>query len=501
MSSLSLSGDNLGGALQSILMAQDIQPGDDISYQLAKTIYSFHPFGAKLVEQPLKIAQSQQRKISVPKGPEDALVEAFRKEWAKIGADKAIFNCAAMARVYGITTIALVTEGVEPNEAVDFEKLADATIAFNVLDPLNTAGSLVLNQDPNAIDFLKIKGVSVQGKAYHRSRYVVLQNEQPVYIEYTASAFGYVGRSIYQRALFPLKSFISTMITDDMIVTKAGVLIAKTKQTSSVVDRMMAAIGALKRAFVQEAKTGNVIQIDLDEVIESLDLQNIDGAYGMARKNIVENIATAAATPAILLLQESFAEGFGEGTEDAKHVAQHIDWIRAWMGPLYDYFDEIVRRRAWNPDFYKTIQTDFSDYAGISYNEAFYAWKNSFAAEWPSLLEEPDSEKIKVDDVKLKAVLAMLQTLLPEVDPDNRVALIQWATDNFNALKLLFPNPLILDWDALLEYDASNTGGNDESDDGEEVPIKGAAVKNWAADSAIAASDRAVALLPNRRRA
>jgi len=33
---------------------------------------------------------------------------------------------------------------------------------------------------------------------------------------YTQAAFGFVGRSVYQRPLYPLKSFVQTMITDDL---------------------------------------------------------------------------------------------------------------------------------------------------------------------------------------------------------------------------------------------------------------------------------------------
>lgn len=468
MSALSLNGANLGNSLQDILMAQDILPGDGPSYQLCKTLYSFHPLGAKLADQPISIAQSQSRRISVPEGPEDRLVEAFEREWKAIGADKHIFNCARLARVYGITTLALLTENVSPADPINFEGLSDASIGVNVFDPLNTAGSLVLNQDPNAIDFQKVIGISVQGQNYHRSRTVTLQNGDPLYIEYTSSAFGYVGQSIYQRALYQMKSFISTMVTDNLVAVKAGVLVAKTKQASSVIDRMMAQVGAIKRAFVKEAQTNNVIQIDVDECIESLDLHNLDGAFGMARKNIIENIASAAATPAKLLLNDTFAEGFGEGSEDAKHVAQYIDRIRIWMDPLYDFFDRVVRYRAWNKEFYATIQKDFPDeYEGKPYTTAFYEWSNSFAAEWPSLLAEPPSELVKVDETKLKAVIEMLKALLPDMDPENRVLLIQWAADNFNALKLLFPNPLVLDYDALLNYNPARTGEGDEDLGGE----------------------------------
>jgi len=478
-----------------MLTAGDIQPGDEPSYQICKTIYSYHPLGAKLADFPIAMAQSQPRKITVPKGPEEALVEAFETEWRRIGADRHIFNLARLARVYGVASIALLVKDIETDVPVDYDKLFDAEIGFNVLDPLNTAGSLVLDQNPNALDFQKVLGVAVQGKAYHRSRTVTLLNEDPIFIEYTTSAFGYVGRSIYQRALYQLKSFISTLITDDMIALKSGVLIAKLVQQSSAIDAMMSAIAGQKRDMVKEAQTGNVISIGAEEEIESLNLQNIDGAYGMARKNIIENIASAASTPAKILLSETFAEGFGEGTEDAKHIAQHINGLRRWLEPAYAFFDKLVRHRAWNPEFYERICAEYPEqYKKAKYKAAFYEWSNSFTTEWPSLLEEPDSEKIKVSDVQLRAIVALVEVLAPLVDPANKAAVLRWAQDNLNALKLLFPTPLDLDFDALIEFAESQPPPEEEAAPGEPKPPKPMS----ASDSMVRLSD-AVARLPARR--
>ena len=491
MSDVSIGGAALGNALMSLLAAGDIEPGDAPSYQTCKTIYAYHPLGGKLADFPIAMAQSQPRNISVKNGPEERLREAFEAEWKALGADRHIFNCARLARVYGVASIGLLCEGTPLDRPVNFQELYRTTIGFNVLDPLNTAGSLVLNQNPNAMDFQKVNSVSVSGQAYHRSRTVTALNEDPVYIEYTTSAFGYVGRSVYQRALYQLKSFISTLITDDMIALKAGVLVAKTKQQSSAIDALMASVGGAKRALLKEAQTGQVLQIGSEDDIVSLDLTNMDGAYGMARKNIIENIASAAGTPAKLLLSETFAEGFGEGTEDAKHVAQYIDRIREWMQPLYGYFDKICRYRAWNPDFYKTIQNDFpEDFAKVGYTQAFYDWSNSFKAAWPNLLEEPDSEKIKVDDVRLKAVIAMCEVLLPEVDPENKASVIQWALDNFNSLSLLFPVPLQLDMEALREYEPPAADSLQEPEPG----------RPFAAADSMARLGEAVARLPLRSR-
>ena len=91
-------------------------------------------------------------------------------------------------------------------------------------------------------DFNQVTKVTVAGKIYQRSRYQVVTNEEPIYIAYTDSGFGFTGRSVYQRALFPLKSFIKTMIADDSIATKNGLIVAKMKAAGSVTNKFMAAI-------------------------------------------------------------------------------------------------------------------------------------------------------------------------------------------------------------------------------------------------------------------
>ena len=450
---LDIVGSNLGTSLTQLLMCDEIVPGSDVSYELCKQLYLYHPLGKKMAEKPISIAMSQKRNISIPNSPEDIIKDAFEREWQAIGADKHIFNVMRTARIYGIASIAYGAEGVPTDKPIDPKELSQLDLYFNVLDPLNTAGSLVLNQNPNSPDFQKHASISISGQAYHRSRSCTMLNEEPIYIHYTTSAFGFVGRSVYQRALFPLKSFIQSMITDDMVTRKAGVLIAKIKPAGSIADRYMSAMAGRKRSILKEAETNNVISIGPEDSIEAINMQNTDTAMTVARKNLLENIASAADMPALMLNNETFAEGFGEGQEDAKSVVQYVDCVRREMQPLYDYFDKIVQARAWNPEFYKTIQAQFPEYRKIPYVKAFFDWKNSFAAKWPSLLIEPESELIKVEDVRLKAIIAMIEVLLPTLDPDNKARLIEWSATNFNEQKLLFKQPLLLDYEALAEYE------------------------------------------------
>jgi hypothetical protein len=471
MSEISVSGSNVGNAFWQIMGAGDIVQGDEPSYQLCKLILSYHTLGQKLCESPLTIAQSQERILTVGEdAPEEELIAAFREEWEKLGVDEHIHNVGKLSRAYGVSSIAILTANQDQKEPLNLDELWNADIAINVFDPLNTAGSLVLNQQPNDMDFQKVRGITVQGQSYHRSRTVTLMHEKPIYIDYTVSAFGYVGRSVFQRILLPLKSYLQTLITDDMVSLKAGLIIAKQKQPGSPMDQVMSWVAGQKRNLVKEGRTYNVLSIDVSEAIESIDFTNLEGPFTAARKNIIENIATGADMPAIIINQETYAEGFGEGTEDAKRVVQFINTIRIWLRPVYRLFDDVTMRRAWNPAFFKLMQKKYPErYGGREYIEVFYEWKNGFGARWPNLIEEPDSEKAKLAEIRFKSMVAMAEVLLPIVDPENKAKIVQWMADTVNQDKFLFPVALVsLDYEALAAYTppmqamGGDTGGEKE---------------------------------------
>lgn len=470
-------GSSLGSSLTELLLVDDILPGTAPSYQTCKTIYSFHPLGAKMAEAPIKMAQSQEREITVGKAP-DEVAHAFVEKWKEIEASKIILNQWTQARIYGIASIVLGIKDVEPMEALkpqDLAKLYEENKLFwNVLDPLITSGSLIFNQDPNSPEFQRPElPITASGKLYHRSRSCTVLNEQPIYIEWSQSAFGYVGRSVYQRSLFPLKSFIQSMITDDMVTRKAGLLVAKIKQAGPIINGIMQFFTGLKTTLLKMAGTNNVLTIGADDSVETLDMQNIDGAAGMARKDVLENIAVSADMPAKLLNAETFAEGFGEGTEDAKNVARYVDRIRIEMQPSYDFMDPQIQRIAWTPELFKSIQNKYPDrYEGAEFNTVFQQWRNDFRAGWPSLLTEPDSEKVKTDEVKVKTLIAVLEVVGPSLDPDNKATLVEWAAENLNETKMLFSTPLKLDIDELRNYTppAPVEGEEEEADRVPEAP-------------------------------
>ena len=476
IATIGTSGNGLTTQLMEILQMDDLMPGSEPSYNDCKTLYLWHPLGAKIVEMPVKMAQSQQRIITIEGAPEQEVREQFLDTRKRLRCDYYIRGAAFTARIYGVGALLCSAIEDKPMHTLDLEKIADQEIYFNVLDPLNTAGSIVLNQDPTSPMFQKHGDVSAGGTYYHRSKTCVLYNEQPVYLSFTSSAFGFSGRSVYQRALYPLKSFIQTMITDDMVSMKAGLLVAFLKQASSLINKVMEGASAIKRAFLQMAGTGNVLSVDKDERIESIDLQNIDKAMITARSNIIKNIATAVPMPAQILEQESFAEGFGEGTEDTKNIVRFVNEVREEIQPLYDFTDRIAMHKAWTPEFIETIKAKYPGrYDGMDWKAIFYEWKNAFRAEWPSLLEEPESEQSKMEKVKLEGLVSVYEILSSTADPENKARLAAWVVDNVNEYKKLFRIGLDIDVDELIAYaqqQAENQQQMHENSMEEDPPLK-----------------------------
>jgi hypothetical protein len=115
-------------------------------------------------------------------------------------------------------------------------------------------------------------------------------------------------------------------------------------------------------------------------------------------------------------------------------VAVYIDNIREWLDPLYAFFIRVCQYRAWSIEFFQSLRADFPELKN-TYSVYFASWINNFEYRWPSSLKEPESEKVKVDETRFKAIVSMLEVVLPQLtaDPENRATLIEWACENANA--------------------------------------------------------------------
>ena len=457
---------DIGSELERVLMSPAIVPGTAPGYQLCKTLYAYHPLGAILAEAPIKRAQGQARIISVPIAGEHRIVARFEAAWntiGKIGATKIVRNLATLARVYGIASIAVGERGKPSSTPIDYNALDPDALFFNVLDPLTTSGSLVLNQDPNDPTYLKQGTIAVNGQLWHPSRTVAKLNEDPIYILWSNSAFGFVGRSVYQRALYPMKTFVQSMVTDQFVTLKAGLIVAKMEAPGNFIDGLVQRMFGWKRGQIKAGVTSQVLSIGLEESVEALHLENLEPAARFARENCIKNIASAAGMPASIIAQETLTEGFGEGSEDAKKEASYLNDVRDELEPVYAFMDRLVQRIAWTEEFYRSLWTDYPEYAEIPFTTALHDWTRAFTATWPNVLMEPESEKAKAADVQFKSVLGLLEAMGPELDPENKAKLFGWACENVNEREELFASKLDLDVDALQAYLEENKAAAEEA--------------------------------------
>ena len=456
MSNVTVSGTALPTPFMTILASDASQPGSPASYETCKLLYEYHPLAGKIIEKPVTLALSKRRKINIPSPIEEELRDAFEQEWDRLQCTERIRDTMHLSRVYGVAAVVYGSPELPTDQPIDPAKLYDLpNLYFNTYDPLNLAGSVVTNQNPNAPDFQKAQTtITAAGQPYHRSRTYTVFCGTPVYLSYQGSSFSFSGRSLFLRALYPLKSFIQTMTVDDLVSLKAGLIVAKIQQSGSIVNNLMQKAAGIKRQYLADASTGNVLSVQPEESIESIDLNNTDKAMTVARDNIIANIAAASDVPAIILKDEAFTQGFGEGTEDSKAVAQYIEALQREMDGLHAFFDNLVQRRAWSPAFYEGLKAEYPELlSGTTYDSFFYGAVKLFRTEWPTLIEEPKSEIVRRDSDKLKAMTDVVKTLGAMLDPLNKARVVQWFADNLNDLPDLFTGTFEFDMDALAEYE------------------------------------------------
>ncbi|WP_237929966.1 anti-CBASS protein Acb1 family protein [Buttiauxella sp. S19-1] len=445
--------NNISSELTKILDHEGIQPGTDVGYELCKLLWQFHPLGGKLVEKPIEMAMCKPRQYNVATDPDERVVVQFRDTWERMGINEKIKNFFFVSRCYGAAAIGVGTMGAGCSTPLPKFGLQEDDVYINVWDPLNAAGSMVTDQNPNSPFFQEPKNtLKINGKSWHTSRTLKVFNGTPIYLEYQNSAFGFTGRSVFQRVLFPMKSFVGTMQADDLVSQKAGVLVAKIKQNGSIANGIMAAASKFKRDVVKMARNSGVINIGSEDDVESLNLQNIDKALTTSRDDIISNIATGSDVPAILLKEEAFSKGFSEGSEDSKAVSQYIDGVRQKIEPVMDFFEKMVRYIAWNEDFFNSLKNDFPDIITEDYQTTFYMWEREFTAEWQELIEESPDKRREADSKVVQQATALYTALSPTLDPENRAAVADWVAGIVNGTQTYGDFPLIIDIEALSKY-------------------------------------------------
>lgn len=444
---------NLSSELMQILDSDAIKPGTDVGYNTCKLLWQFHPLGGKLVEKPINMAMCKPRSYNVETDPDERVVRQFREVWERMGLNEKIKNLFYVSRCYGAAAIGVGTDGATCKDPLPTFGLREEDVYINVWDPLNAAGSMVTDQNPNSRFFQQANAtLKIASKSWHPSRTLKIFNGTPIYLEYQNSTFGFTGRSVFQRVLYPMKSYIGTMVANNLVAKKAGVLVAKTEQNGSVASGIMAAATGKKRENVKISENEGVLSIGTKDDIESLNLQNIDKALSTARDNIISDIAAGSDVPAILIKEEAFSNGFGEGKEDSKAISQYVDGVRQLIEPVMDYFERLVRYIAWNEDFYTSLKNDYPDIITEDYQTTFRMWEREFDAGWQELVEESPDKRRESDSKVVQQAGALFSIMAQQLDPENRAMAAEWLASVTNATETYGDSPMIIDKEALSKY-------------------------------------------------
>jgi hypothetical protein len=242
-----------------------------------------------------------------------------------------------------------------------------------------------------------------------------------------------------------LAAFLVSMEVDALVLKKSGVLVAKTKPVGAAANRASHWWQRKKASDVKRSLNGNVLAIETDEDISTLNMANTADAMTTARNNVISNIATALDAPAVILQNDVLTNGFGEGKEDSKVIANFVERYRNEIEHIFEFMIPRIQELAWTEEWYASFVMANPSYASISFQSATNHWRNNFEYKWPNYLTEPDKEKREGQERIFNAYKTLYETLQAGVqNPETRRALAQSIVDltNNDDMAQLLPQPI-----------------------------------------------------------
>lgn len=365
-----------------------------LPYKECKDIYRTTTLGKRIVEGLPNFAMSTQREIDIHKAPPEA-VEKFKETAAEMRQDEAIKKTIYNARIYGTGAlyIAMYNEEEDKDDFTTKPTFEDAykyKIKFNVFDPLNISGARV-DLDPLSFHFLEVVDIQVNSKKIPKKRIAISHALEPLYLDTRTSLIPYSPPSVFYNMVELLKQYDDAVKSIGDLLYKAGAIIYKYPVKSKLTGVTLDAITASGN-ILEQKRSGEVISISNDSVIEDFPIANLNGLIDSINK-LEDDITKALSdTPVSILFDRNLSNGFSEGDKDKETVISTIESFREnKLTPLYNLTDYYIMLKAWDRAFIDEMRYKYSEYKDKTDNEIFRSWVENFKFTYGNLFPEPDS--------------------------------------------------------------------------------------------------------------
>lgn len=361
-----------------------------LTYQQCIDIYIGWALGNRIVTSLPNFALSVNRKISFGDFPKE-FVDRFNDTAESLNIRNELKQLCYNVRIFGASAL-FVNTGDDFKQPLTSKILRTAKkIRLIQATPLITSG-LRIDVNPLSLTYMQPITAVVSGQSVHISRLIFVNNNEPIYNQFTDSTLNYTGRSVFENMIDIIKYWNRSTIALQRIASKAGGVIVKHRGGNIVTSFLVDSTNRFLN-LIRNLSNDGVASINHGDDIE---LFNLNGTAEVSlildKFNSIIQLALSD-TPTAILLDERLAKGFGNGEEDFKALLIAVESYReTTLKPILKQLDKITIARAFDDDFLMEMQQQYAqDIAHYTLEELRFELDRSFKYEWESLYPESEA--------------------------------------------------------------------------------------------------------------
>lgn len=361
-----------------------------LTYQQCIDIYTGWALGNRIVTSLPNFALSVNRKISFGDYPKE-FIDRFNETAENLNLRNELKQLCYNIRIFGASAL-FVNTGNDYAKPLTSDIIRTApNIRLIQATPLITSG-IKIDINPLSLTYMQPVLAMVNSTQVDLSRFIFVNNNEPIYQQFTESTFGYTGRSVFENMIDIIKYWNRSCIALQRIASKAGGVIVKHRGGNIVTSFLVDSTNKFLN-LIRNLSNDGVASINLGDDIE---LFNLNGTAEVSlildKFNSIIQLALSD-TPTAILLDERLAKGFGNGEEDFKALLIAVESYReTTLKPILKRLDKIVLARAFDDDFLAQMQQKYSkDLSSLTFDELRLELERTFSYEWESLYPESEA--------------------------------------------------------------------------------------------------------------